>query len=243
MTMYHICSGPQLSLNRDRDCLSSDYPPHIMVYTALFCHVPFPDRESVIGRSSPRRAFPWLCSRLDSLPRAESCRVVAGEHCPKPTDYTERSHDGAPDEAFTFCSRIQGLVQGRRLPTLSSYAAHAALRYLSASLLRSLAFSIPRPTITISVPSLPITSFGVLHCCPKPSLVLQSPCAPSGGRLTPGVNDRNVSSDCVFNDRWAIKPTTNSRSSRATSKHVEVYSSVIRLPSLLICANRSKPLA
>lgn len=47
---------------------------------------------------------------------------------------------------------------------LAWYAFHALLLYLSASDLGSAAVMIPRPTITISVPLMPINFAGVLYC-------------------------------------------------------------------------------
>lgn len=59
----------------------------------------------------------------------------------------------------------------------------------------------------------------------------------------PGVKFTNRSVAVEFSECCDMKPITKSECLRAAERHAEVYSGVIRLPSLLISAIRSRALA
>lgn len=61
--------------------------------------------------------------------------------------------------------------------------------------------------------------------------------------MTPGVKFRNTSLGPEFKACWEMKPKTKSGCARAADTQDEVYSGVIRLPSLLISAMSSSPRA
>ena len=97
---------------------------------------------------------------------------------------------------------------------LSSYADQAAFLYLSASATRSSARTMPRPTMMMSQPCSNMSLWGVLYCWPSasPSFL---PSWPGGGSWQPGVMVMKLSWGSVFKLRWAMKPMTKSRWSRA----------------------------
>lgn len=61
----------------------------------------------------------------------------------------------------------QKCIQDTHTSSLLKYASQAAFLYISAAPRRCADVSMPRPTMMISEPRLPITSCGLLYCWPR----------------------------------------------------------------------------